>query len=94
MTITKDNTRVLGIGETVLPTDYMENDDGSIEEIGQPTVGYIVSNEDPFVFRRSLVGDPYEIMFAELDLKSIEAKKLFRHYCKEIKAYDKQLTEF
>lgn len=94
MTITKDNTRVLGIGEPVLPTDYVENEDGSIEQIGEPTIGYIVSEEDTFVFRRSLVGDPYELMFAELGLKSLEAKKLFRHYCAEIVAYDKQLTEF
>jgi len=93
MTITKDNTRVLGVGETLLPTDYIEID-GRIEQIGEPTIGYIVSSEDPFTFRRSLVGDPYELMFAELGLKSQDAKKLFRHYCAEIVAYDKQLTEF
>ena len=84
MHINIDNTRLLGIGETVLPTDYCFID-GDFMLVDHPEVGHIVDGDEFYEYRRSLQGCPYEAMCAELGLTTQQAKNSFRRICEEIK---------
>ena len=84
MKIDLDNTRLLGIGETVLPTDYCHID-GDFMLVDHPEVGHIVDGDEFYEYRRSLQGCPYEAMCAELGLTSQQAKNSFRRICEEIR---------
>ena len=84
MKIDLENTRLLGIGETVLPTDYCHID-GDFMLVDHPEVGHIVDGEEFYEYRRSLQGCPYEAMCAELGLTSQQSKNSFRKICEELK---------
>jgi len=84
MNINIDNTRLLGIGETVLPTDFCFID-GDIMLVDHPEVGHIVDGDEFYEYRRSLQGCPYEAMCAELGLTSQQSKNSFRKICEELK---------
>ena len=84
MHINIDNTRLLGIGETVLPTDYCFID-GDFMLVDHPEGGHIVDGDEFYEYRRSLQGCPYEAMCAELGLTTQQAKNSFRRICEEIK---------
>ena len=84
MHINIDNTRLLGIGETVLPTDYCFID-GDFMLVDHPEVDHIVDGDEFYEYRRSLQGCPYEAMCAELGLTSQQAKNSFRRICEELK---------
>ncbi len=84
MNINIDNTRLLGIGETVLPTDYCHID-GDFMLVDHPEVGHIVDGEEMYEYRRGLQGCPYEAIYAELGLTTWQAKNSFRRICEEIK---------
>ena len=79
-----DNTRLLGIGETVLPTDYCHID-GDFMLVDHPEVGHIVDGDEFYEYRRSLQGCPYEAMCAELGLITQQQKNSFRRICEELK---------
>jgi hypothetical protein len=83
MHINIENTRLLGIGETVLPTDYCHID-GDIMLVDHPEVGHIVDGDEFYEYRRGLQGCPYEAMCAELGLTSQQSKNSFRRICEEI----------
>jgi len=85
MNINIDNTRLLGIGETVLPTDYCHID-GDFMLVDHPEVGHIVDGDEFYEYRRSLQGCPYEAMCAELGLTTQQQKNSFRRICEEIKS--------
>ena len=84
MNINIDNTRLLGIGETVLPTDYCHID-GDFMLVDHPEVGHIVDGDEFYEYRRSLQGCPYEAMCAELGLITQQQKNSFRRICEELK---------
>jgi hypothetical protein len=84
MHINIENTRLLGIGETVLPTDYCHID-GDIMLVDHPEVGHIVDGDEFYEYRRGLQGCPYEAMCAELGLITQQQKNSFRRICEEIK---------
>ena len=84
MNINIDNTRLLGIGETVLPTDYCHID-GDFMLVDHPEVGHIIDGDEFYEYRRSLQGCPYEAMCAELGLTTQQQKNSFRRICEEIK---------
>jgi len=84
MHINIENTRLLGIGETVLPTDYCHIDEDFML-VDHPEVGHIVDGDEFYEYRRSLQGCPYEAMCAELGLTSQQAKNSFRRICEELK---------
>jgi hypothetical protein len=84
MHINIENTRLLGIGETVLPTDYCHID-GDFMLVDHPEVGHIVDGDEFYEYRRSLQGCPYEAMCAELGLITQQQKNSFRRICEEIK---------
>ena len=84
MNIDLENTRLLGIGETVLPTDYCHID-GDFMLVDHPEVGHIVDGEEFYEYRRSLQGCPYEAMCAELGLITQQQKNSFRRICEELK---------
>jgi len=83
MSINIDNTRMLGIGETVLPTDFCFID-GDFMIVDPPEVGHIVDGDDFYEYRRNLQGCPYEAMCAELGLITQQQKNSFRRICEEI----------
>jgi hypothetical protein len=85
MHINIENTRLLGIGETVLPTDYCHID-GDFMLVDHPEVGHIVDGDEFYEYRRSLQGCPYEAMCAELGLISQQQKNSFRRICEELKS--------
>jgi hypothetical protein len=84
MKIDLENTRLLGIGETVLPTDYCHID-GDFMLVDHPEVGHIVDGDEFYEYRRGLQGCPYEAMCAELGLITQQQKNSFRRICEEIK---------
>ena len=84
MNINIDYTRLLGIGETVLPTDYCHID-GDFMLVDHPEVGHIVDGDEFYEYRRSLQGCPYEAMCAELGLITQQQKNSFRRICEELK---------
>ena len=100
MNISYQNTRALGIGETVLPTDfcYIESSPGDrapyLCMVDEPEVGHIVNGEEFYEYRRSLQGDPYEAMFAELGLVTDVAKEAFRVCCENIQLMDKKQQDY
>jgi hypothetical protein len=79
-----ENTRLLGIGETVLPTDYCHIE-GDFMLVDHPEVGHIVDGDEFYEYRRSLQGCPYEAMCAELGLITQQQKNSFRRICEELK---------
>jgi len=84
MHINIENTRLLGIGETVLPTDFCFID-GDFMIVDCPEVGHIIDGDEMYDYRRGLQGCPYEAMCAELGLISQQQKNSFRRICEEIK---------
>ena len=84
MNINIENTRLLGIGETVLPTDYCHIE-GDFMLVDHPEVGHIVDGDEFYEYRRSLQGCPYEAMCAELGLITQQQKNSFRRICEELK---------
>jgi hypothetical protein len=84
MQIDLNNTRLLGIGETVLPTDFCFID-GDFMLVDHPEVGHIVDGDEMYEYRRGLQGCPYEAMCAELGLNTQQAKNSFRRICEELK---------
>ena len=84
MNIDLNNTRLLGIGETVLPTDFCFID-GDFMIVDCPEVGHIIDGDEMYDYRRGLQGCPYEAMCAELGLTTQQAKNSFRRICEEIK---------
>jgi len=100
MNISYENTRALGIGEKVLPTDfcYIESDCNDkapyLSYVDEPEVGHIVTGEEFYEYRRSLQGDPYEAMFAELGLVTDVAKEAFRVCCENIQLMDTKQQDY
>lgn len=103
MNVTFDNTRALGVGETVLPSDYWvsavgpttrEPIDGivfrQLVPVAQPEVGKIISEDETTEYRRLLSADPYEAMIAELGLETDIAKKFFRVACECCQLFDQK----
>jgi hypothetical protein len=84
MQIDLNNTRLLGIGETVLPTDFCFID-GDFMIVDCPEVGHIIDGDEMYEYRRSLQGCPYEAMCAELGLITQQQKNSFRRICEELK---------
>ena len=84
MSINIDNTRMLGIGETVLPTDFCFID-GDFMIVDCPEVGHIIDGDEMYDYRRGLQGCPYEAMCAELGLITQQQKNSFRRICEELK---------
>ena len=84
MNIDLNNTRLLGIGETVLPTDFCFID-GDFMIVDCPEVGHIIDGDEMYDYRRGLQGCPYEAMCAELGLTTQQAKNSFRRICEELK---------
>ena len=84
MKLDLDNTRLLGIGETVLPTDFCYIDH-EFSLVDQPEVGHIIDGEEMYDYRRGLQNCPWEAMCAELGLTTQQAKNSFRRICEEIK---------
>ena len=84
MKIDLENTRLLGIGETVLPTDFCFID-GDFMIVDCPEVGHIIDGDEMYDYRRGLQGCPYEAMCAELGLITQQQKNSFRRICEELK---------
>ena len=84
MQIDLNNTRLLGLGETVLPTDFCFID-GDFMIVDCPEVGHIIDGDEMYEYRRSLQGCPYEAMCAELGLITQQQKNSFRRICEELK---------
>jgi hypothetical protein len=84
MQIDLNNTRLLGIGETVLPTDFCFID-GDFMIVDCPEVGHIIDGDEMYDYRRGLQGCPYEAMCAELGLITQQQKNSFRRICEEIR---------
>ena len=84
MHINIENTRLLGIGETVLPTDYCYID-GDIMLVDPPEVGRIIDGDESYDYRRGLQGCPWEAIYAELGITSQQAKNAFKRICVELK---------
>ena len=100
MNVNYENPRGLGVGEKVLPTDfcYIESDRNGAPDIlayvDEPEVGHIVTGEEFYEYRRSLQGDPYEAMFAELGLQTDMAKEAFRIFCENIRLMDTKQQDY
>lgn len=97
MNISYENTRALGIGEKVLPTDFCYIEDGiscELSHVDEPEVGHIVNGEEFYEYRRSLQGDPYEAIFAELGLVTDAAKEALRICCENIQLMDKKQQDY
>jgi len=100
MNISYQNTRALGIGEKVLPTDfcYIESTAGDrapyLSYVDEPEVGHIINGEEYYEYRRSLQGDPYEAMHAELGLVTDVAKEAFKIVCENIRLMDTKQQDY
>jgi hypothetical protein len=100
MNISYQNTRGLGIGEKVLPTDfcYIESTAGDrapyLSYVDEPEVGHIINGEEYYEYRRSLQGDPYEAMHAELGLVTDMAKEAFRIVCENVRIMDTKQQDY
>lgn len=99
MNVTFDNTRALGVGETVLPSDYYVvvagiGERGEILPITQPEVGKIIADDEVTEYRRLLSADPYEAMIAELGLETEMGRVAFRVACENVKLLDRKHSDY
>ena len=100
MNISYENTRALGVGEKVLPTDfcYIQRTAGDrapyLAYVDEPEVGHIINGEEYYEYRRSLQGDPYEAMFAELGLQTDMAKEAFKIICENVRVMDTKQQDY
>lgn len=98
MKITLDNTRALGIGETVLPDDWSVDRDGfpfvRFQLVDRPEVGKIITEDEQTEYRRLIGSNPYESMHVELDLKNPISKEFFNVLCECAKLFDEKQTAY
>ncbi len=95
MNITKENTRALGIGETVLHGDFWTNPvDGDILPIDPPEIGKLISDEEPIEFRRLLSANPYDAIEAELGLETEAGKAALRIALECVKLLDRKHLDY
>ena len=98
--MTYENTRALGIGETVLPTDFWSvpitqpGEKPELMMVDEPEVGLVVTGEELYDYRRSLQGDPWEMIYTELGLITDCAKEAFKIACENIKLMDRKQMDY
>ena len=97
MNITFENTRALGIGETVLPDDYFRvyaDEDGGLvavlEAVSQPEVGKIITEDEETEYRRLIGSNPYDAIETELGLETDMGKKALRIFLEVAKLLDEK----
>lgn len=95
MNINYENTRAIGIGETLLPTDFWcVPGDKDLSYVEPQEVGKIVSDEEMIEYRRSLQADPYEAMYAALALKTDAARTALKIACENIQLLDSKQLDY
>ena len=74
MNITLENTRWLGVGDTINSTDYiaMQDDEGQYDFIitGGEYHGHIIDGTEEYEFRRLNVQDPVDLLCIEYDIQT------------------------
>jgi len=74
MNITLENTRHLGVGDTINSTDYiaMQDDEGQYDFIitGGEYHGHIIDGTEEYEFRRLNVQDPVDLLCIEYDIQT------------------------
>lgn len=74
MNITLENTRWLGVGDTINSTDYiaMQDDEGQYDFIitGGEYHGHILDGTEEYQFRRLNVQDPVDLLCIEYDIQT------------------------
>ncbi len=95
MKITLENTRALGIGETVLPEDfYVGATTKSLFQVAQPEVGKIITEDEAMEYRRLLGANPYDAIIAELGLETDAGKNALRVFCELVKVLDRKQQDY
>lgn len=97
MKITLDNTRALGVGETVLPDDCYRGFGGNSElllPVTQPEVGKIITEDEQTEYRRLLGSNPHDAIIAELGLETEAGKQAFRVFCEFAQVLDKKQQDY
>ena len=96
-----ENTRRLGVGETVLDTDfsYIKEDQGDcykhlLDLVDEPEVGCIIDGTEPIEYRRYTVQHPVDAMIEELGLETEIAKKAFREFLPCIQLLDRKQKQY
>lgn len=98
MKITLENTRALGVGETVLPDDYAVEADQElgtlIVPVSQPEVGKIISEDETCEYRRLIGSNPYDAIEAELGLETEAGKQALRVALECVKLLDRKHADY
>lgn len=99
MKIDYENTRQLGIGEVVLPTDFtaIPWDGGSSKElhyVDEPEVGKIVSLDELVEYRRSLQANPFDAICAEYGIETPMAKEALKLALENICLFDMKQRDY
>lgn len=98
--ITYDNTRALGIGETVLPTDFWSapitqpGEKPELMMVDEPEIGLYITGEELVEYRRSLQGDPWEMMYIELGIMTDCGREAFKIACENVKLMDRKQMDY
>lgn len=93
MKITLENTRALGVGETVLPDDYWA-DSGGLWQVTQPEVGKIITEDETTEYRRLIGSNPYTVIETELGLETETGKKALRVAFELVQLLDKKHQDY
>jgi hypothetical protein len=99
MKIDYENTRQLGIGEVVLPTDFtaIAWDGGNEKElhyVDEPEVGKIVSLDELVEYRRSLQANPFDAICAEYGIETPMAKEALKLALENICLFDMKQRDY
>ncbi len=96
-----ENTRRLGIGETILETDFrfeVELEDDCRKEffelVDRPEVGHIIVGGESNEYFRYTVQHPIDAMIEELGLETEIAKKAFREFLTCIQLLDHKQKQY
>lgn len=98
MKITLENTRALGVGETVLPDDlYVERCGDSLDyfySVTKPEVGKIITEDETTEYRRLIGSNPYDAIEAELGLETEAGKQALRVALECVKLLDRKHADY
>ena len=101
MKIDYENTRQLGIGETIVPSDFycVPSPDGELEEVelhyvDQPEVGKIITDEELIEYRRSLQADPFDALCADYGIETRMAKEALKLALENICLFDMKQRDY
>lgn len=89
----KENTRVLGIGETIRDGDFYEID-GELLPVDDTAVGELISGDELCDIRRPLLSDPLSSLCQEYGIRTVMGKAALRLAIENVQVLDQKQQDY